>query len=88
MGWRPTLKWKTVTGATSYELQIGTGKTFSTIVLPTPPAVVINVGNVLEFTPDNDLPANSRLYWHVRAVNGDGAGKWSSARRGMPCRRS
>lgn len=80
VGWRPTLKWKTVTGATSYELQIGTGKTFSTIVYPALPDVVRNVGNVLEFTLDADLPPNSRLYWHVRAVNGDGAGKWSSYR--------
>lgn len=80
VGWRPTLKWKVVTGATSYELQIGTSKTFSTIVYPSAPAVVHNVGNALEFTLDTDLPGNSRLYWRVRAVNADGAGKWSSAR--------
>lgn len=79
VGWQPTLKWKAVTGATSYEIQIGTSTRFSTVVYPAGGGVH-NMGNVLEFQPDIDLPANSRLYWHVRAVNADGAGKWSSYR--------
>ncbi len=79
VGWRPTLKWKFVTGAQSYELQIASSSSFSTIVFPTGTSF-LNVGNVLEFTPDGDLPANKKLYWRVRAVNADGAGKWSSAR--------
>lgn len=79
VGWRPTLKWKAVTSADSYEIQIATSKTFSTIVYPAAGGVH-NVGNVLEFMLDTDLPGNSRLYWHVRAVNADGAGRWSSYR--------
>lgn len=79
VGWRPTLKWKFVTGAESYELQVATSSSFSTIVFPSA-APFLNVGNVLEFTPDGDLPGNKKLYWRVRAVNADGAGKWSTAR--------
>lgn len=78
-GLRPTFKWKAVTGALSYEIQIATTSAFSNIVYPAV-GTTHNVGNVIEFQVDQDMPANSRLYWRMRTINGDGAGKWSGAR--------
>lgn len=85
VGLRPTLKWNAVAGADSYEIQIATTSSYSNIIYPAAPALTRNVGNVLQFALDQDMPANSRLYWRVRAMDAippadPQAGRWSSSR--------
>ncbi len=72
---RDTFEWTSVTSATGYALQVSRGNDFSSFVINTTTAA-----NVSKFTPASDLPANTVLYWRVRANNNDasyGPGPWS-----------
>jgi hypothetical protein len=65
----PKFDWTTVSGATSYQLQVSKSSLFSTTVLKT-------VASVSEYSPTTPLPANSVLYWRVKA-NGVNPSDWS-----------
>ena len=68
----PTFSWSTITGATSYEIQITdmtTGK-----------RVARQVVHDLNWTPTSDLIAGHRYRWVVRAMNSGGFGAWSLAK--------
>ena len=71
---RIELQWSSVSGATSYDVQVSDNQDFSTIVY-----------NGLGQTASSwsvDIDQSSRtLYWRVRSVNSAGTGAWSMWRR-------
>jgi Tol biopolymer transport system component len=70
---RPLFDWGSVSGATSYTLQISTNQNFTTLALNklvTPSAYV----------PTSDLPRNTLLFWRVRANGLNGLSGWSRVR--------
>lgn len=70
----PTLGWYSVTGATSYRLQVSTSSTFATSVVDL--AGITTTSSVV-----SGLTAGTTYYWRVLAANANGEGPWSSARR-------
>ena len=62
-----TANWTSVSGATSYRLDVSLTSTFATFV---PPYNNLNVGNVTSF-PVTGLAANTFYYYRVRAFNGN-----------------
>lgn len=70
-----TFTWSPVTGATSYQLQIGFDinfkKKLKTLMVTLPTYTYTN------------LPANKTFYWHVRAEIGKVWGSWSATRSFM-----
>lgn len=73
---RPLFDWTNVTGATSYTLQIATNSTFSV------PLVNLNM-TPSAYQLTSDLPANTLLFWRVRANSVFGPGLWSRTRHFM-----
>ncbi len=69
-----TLSWESVPGATSYDLQISTDISFSTLVNPTPYVITTNNFTV----PIGVLEGFTEYYWRVRARIGGVAGDFSS----------
>jgi murein DD-endopeptidase MepM/ murein hydrolase activator NlpD len=67
---RPVFDWPDVEGATSYELQIATARSFSTILMKRISAVSTNI-------PISDLPQNRIIYWRVRPKVGGVYKAWS-----------
>lgn len=70
---RPLFDWSNVNGATSYTLQIATDQAFAKLLVN------------LNLTPSayqmtSDLPANTLVFWRVRANGAYGAGTWSRVR--------
>lgn len=70
----PTLAWYSVTGATSYRLQVSTSSTFATSEVDLAGITTTSVGV-------SGLTAGTTYYWRVLAANANGEGPWSSARR-------
>jgi Zn-dependent metalloprotease len=56
----PVFDWDDVNGAVSYTIQVSTSPTFDVLLVNADPTVST-------FTPATNLPANTLLYWHVRA---------------------
>lgn len=73
------LGWKSIKGATGYQLQVSTSQGFSTnILLDTTVTDTVLRGVV--------APCGTRTYWRVRASNDNGNGPWSSAWSFTPAR--
>jgi hypothetical protein len=67
---RPTFSWNTVSGASSYTIQISTSSAFSSLL--------INIkASGTSYLPTIDLPLNKVLYWRVRAEGVNGPSLWS-----------
>jgi len=67
---RPSFSWNTVSGASSYTIQISTSATFSSKLVNTK-------ANGTSYTPTSDLPLNKVLYWRVRSEGTNGPSLWS-----------
>ncbi len=69
---RPPLDWQDVDGATKYQIAISRNANMAG------PILSATLGAVSTFTPIADLPANTLLYWHVRAMSTTyGTSSWS-----------
>jgi len=60
-----TLKWSTVTGATSYHMQVSTSSTFTTILVED--SMLINATKII-----SGLSNSTQYYWRVQAKNAGG----------------
>jgi hypothetical protein len=69
----PTLSWRAVTGATSYQVQVATSATFATTVVDRSGITGTSQGVT-------GLAGNTTYSWRVRASNAGGAGAWSVVR--------
>ncbi len=68
-----TLVWEQSTGASSYQVQVSTESSFSTIVL--------NRSGITSTSYSvSGLAGNTTYYWRVNAVNEGGSGQWSTVR--------
>ena len=67
----PTFSWGTVTGATSYNIQVSTQTSFSTTIINQ------NTSST-SFTPTTSLSQNTIYYWRVNASNTSSTSSWSS----------
>lgn len=65
-------QWQAVTGATSYELQVGTAQAFGSTVFD-------KTGITADSITVKTLLGNMGYYWRAAAWNGNGPGPWSSA---------
>ncbi|WP_205720181.1 putative Ig domain-containing protein [Fodinibius halophilus] len=72
-----TLRWETVSGATSYEIQISNDSGFSDLV-----ASDKSITSE-EFILDGHVADYSKYHWRVRAWNSAGNGDWSDSRSFM-----
>ncbi|WP_138429678.1 putative Ig domain-containing protein [Fodinibius saliphilus] len=72
-----TLSWETVSGASSYEIQISNDSEFSDVVVSKK-----NI-NTEKYILDGQLSDFSTYYWRVRAWNSAGNGNWSNSRSFM-----
>jgi hypothetical protein len=70
---RPLFDWESVSGASSYTIQISQFDSFSTTLVNS------NVVNSA-FTPAIDLPIGVTIYWRVRANGANGPSLWSALR--------
>ena len=70
---RPTLDWDDVAGATGYRLVISTNANLSSPIR----SVSVTTSGYVSKT---DLPANTLLYWRVRATGPNGPSLWSTKR--------
>jgi hypothetical protein len=82
---RPRLVWRTVPGATRYELAVDDScqtASFRNCLFPSPEIMEANLTATM-FTPTADLgvamspPVGRRYYWRTRACNEDGCSEWS-----------
>ena len=67
----PTFRWDSVSGATSYRIQVDDDPGFSS-------PVISRTMTLTSHTPGADLVPDT-YYWRVRASNACGEGSWSSA---------
>jgi hypothetical protein len=68
---KPTFSWNTVSGATSYALQVSKVTSFSTLL--------VNVSiskSASTYTPEFNLPASTPLYWRIRTHGANGPSDW------------
>jgi Zn-dependent metalloprotease len=70
---RPSLDWDDVTGATGYKLVISKNANLSS------PIRSVSV-TTSDYVSKTDLPANTVLYWRVRATGPNGPSLWSTKR--------
>ncbi len=66
----PTFRWDSVSGATSYSIQVDDNSSLSS-----PTTQVISSTS---YTPDSALPDGITYHWQVRASNSCGSGPWSA----------
>ena len=67
----PTLNWFSVSGATSYGLQVSVNSNFSTTIL--------NLTGLTSISRAiNGLTSGTTYYWRVNAANASGTGAWSN----------
>ncbi len=66
----PTFRWGSVSGATSYSIQVDDNSALSS-----PTTQIISSTS---YTPDSALPDGITYYWQVRASNSCGSGPWSA----------
>jgi subtilisin family serine protease len=69
----PTLSWNASTGATSYQVQVSTSSTFTTLTRDLS-------GITTTSTTLATLSGRTRYYWRVNATNAYGTSVWSSVR--------
>jgi len=70
---RPFFDWDDVVGATGYKIALSANSNMS--------SPLFNVAAATsEFLPPADLPANTTLYWRVRAIGPNGPSLWSATR--------
>jgi hypothetical protein len=67
------LDWNSVTGASTYEVQVSTDPQFTPLFLDD--ASLVQTSKQV-----SGLAVNTKYYWRVRAANGSGAGSFSAAR--------
>jgi hypothetical protein len=67
---RPSFSWNTVSGASSYTIQISVTNAFTS-------AVINTKASGTSYLPTIDLPLNKVLYWRVRAEGANGPSLWS-----------
>ncbi len=70
----PSLIWNTLTGVTSFQVQVSDQVNFSTIA---DSATVIGSSNIYN-VPAGRLGLGTNYNWRVRAINGSGIGAWST----------
>jgi len=68
---RPTFDWSDVTGASNYTLQISTVANFGSLL-----RTASAVSSI--YSMPSDLPANTTVYWRVRANGANGPSLWSA----------
>jgi formylglycine-generating enzyme required for sulfatase activity/N-acetylneuraminic acid mutarotase len=68
----PTLAWSTVTGATSYRVQVSTDSLFDKLL--TPDSTLTSATMLV-----SGLAVGTTYYWHAQAKNASGTSAWSSA---------
>ncbi|MCD6201542.1 MAG: hypothetical protein J7K46_07030, partial [Bacteroidales bacterium] len=66
-----TLSWSSVSGATSYHVQVSTASDFGT-------TVVDQTVTATSYTFSNELSNGTQYYWRVSSVNSGGESGWSS----------
>ena len=71
---RPTFDWTDFPSATGYQIQVSKNSTFTRLVVNTNTSAANST-----YTPTSNLPANTLLYWRVRAKLGTAKSAWSSA---------
>jgi hypothetical protein len=71
---RPTFRWSSVGGSTSYTIQISTVSNFATIVKSA-------TATTTSYALTSDLAASTRYYWHVNSTGDNGTSDWSVAFR-------
>jgi hypothetical protein len=71
---RIELQWSSVSGATSYDVQVSDNQDFSTIVYN-------GLGQTASSWSIDVVQSSRTLYWRVRSVNSAGIGSWSMWRR-------
>ena len=71
---RPTFDWADFSGATGYQIQVSKNSTFTLLVVNASTGASNST-----YTPTSNLPANTLLYWRVRAKLGAAKSAWSSA---------
>ncbi|MCC5924986.1 MAG: T9SS type A sorting domain-containing protein [Bacteroidetes bacterium] len=69
---QPTFEWEADTIAVSYQIQVALDADFDDIL--------VNVASIetTDFTPGEQLNANTLHYWRVRGIGADGSGEWSA----------
>ena len=70
---RPTFDWSDISSATGYQIQVSRNNKFTLLVVNTNTSASDST-----YTPTSNLPANTLLYWRVRAKLGTAKGAWSS----------
>lgn len=83
VGTFPTLWWNTVSGATSYQVQISSNSSFSNIVFDkstTSNSIVVRLRDLSSSFNGGGLNTNTNYWWRVRARNASGDGPWSLSR--------
>ena len=74
----PTFSWGSVTGATSYKIEVC--KVIMTNTACSSLAVPAATTTTTSWTPTTALPANTTLYWHVQAISTSfGSSAWSAS---------
>jgi formylglycine-generating enzyme required for sulfatase activity len=71
-GCAPTLVWNTVTGATTYQVQVSTSSAFSNFI--------VNDTGLKKVSELVNLPVAPICYWRVNAKNPGGTSNWSEIR--------
>lgn len=71
---RPRFDWRNAVGANGYTLQVSKYSNFAVLMVNAPATVSV-------FNMPGDLPANTTLYWRVRANGVNGPSLWSKVWR-------
>ena len=69
---RPTFDWADFYGATGYQIQVSKNNSFTLSVVNASTSAANSI-----YTPTSNLPANTLLYWRVRAKLGTAKSAWS-----------
>jgi hypothetical protein len=67
---RPSFSWNSVSGASSYTLEVSTVSNFASTVINTSPALT-------HYTPTSNLSSNKKYYWRVKANGTNGPSRHS-----------
>ncbi len=76
----PLFQWTSVSGASSYVLEVSTVATFSSLYIDVsvPYSDTFNGGVDVGYTPSSDLTANTLFFWRVETLNSTyGPSNWS-----------
>jgi hypothetical protein len=67
---KPPFIWATVSGATSYRIQVSTSSTFGTLLVNATTTEAL-------YTPTTQLPMQTKLYWRMQSLGSYGPSLWS-----------